>query len=199
MARVKTFINGGDLFPADLNGIQDAYEAQRAQLAGAYRAVQVVTGVYASSQGSPPGGGVGLFPDKGPGVYIVSHNLGQSVQGTALLNIDPAAWAVTGLTPKLRIAARVANNATLPGVTFNVGLYPVTYGSGAAFISVIAGTVVAGSQTGPITPVASSSAAATGADFAVPAAGMYTLGVQTGAYATNSAGVVTARLELHHV
>jgi hypothetical protein len=98
----------------------------------------------------------------------------------AVFQFTAADYAITGRTTKLRLRATVLNNATAPGRTATVGLYPVTaVGGGTDAASVTLGTVVSGST------IAFSSASMTAnsrlqnvtADFDVPSDGLYVLGV----------------------
>lgn len=142
-----------------------------------------VAGTYWLGQGDPAGiSGTGtLYPPN-------------------LIYIDPADYpTVNGLATKLRVRAVLAANDVAPTGTFTFGLYPVTTPatSGAAGLRVwTLGTVVPGSTVAIATPAADSANNAVGADFAVPAAGLYVLGfVASGAVAASSHLHISAALQ----
>lgn len=117
-----------------------------------------------------------------------------------LLPFDPAAYAVSGLTLRLRVVASLATNATAPAMNFTYGLYPVTVAGGASAVVVTAGTVTSGSTVTRTTPSASTGYTDASSDFAAPSAGVYALGFAASAQmAGNSGAVASIRLEYHHV
>ena len=96
---------------------------------------------------------------------------------------------VNGVTTKLRISATISTNAAAPGCSFTFGLYPITRnGGGALTITWTIGTVISGSQVAQfVTPALNTLTNTKGTDFAIPAAGMYAIGVITsGTTAVNS-------------
>lgn len=110
--------------------------------------------------------------------------------------LDADDFTVTGKLPKLRVRASVSPNGTAPGITFTFGLYPVTFSGAADVLAATLGAVVTDSTAA----VASGGAAATSLDFAVPADGLYALGVvSSGALANNSAALLAASLDLRYV
>lgn len=130
------------------------------------------------------------------GTYMMPYGDPIAVSGTgtlypiATLNIVGADWpTINGITPKLRTRMTVETNAVAPTGNFTMGLYPLTSSGGAAGLKTYAtGTVVAGSTTPTVTaPAASSMQCVTGADFALPADGLYGLAVVTTATIATSA------------
>tara|TARA_R110000868_G_C10634160_1_gene743490 strand:- start:143 stop:502 length:360 start_codon:yes stop_codon:yes gene_type:complete len=90
---------------------------------------------------------------------------------------------VNGVTTKLRISATISTNNAAPGCSFTFGLYPLTRnGGGALTITWTIGTVISGSQPAQfVTPALNTITNTKGTDFAIPAAGMYAIGVITSA------------------
>lgn len=117
-----------------------------------------------------------------------------------LLDLDPADFVVSGVTPRLRVRASIVTNAIAPGRTFTCGLYPVSPGGGAASqVAVNLGAVVA-SSTVVLSPGASDLRRGASADFAVPAAGLYVLAFSiAGALTANSGADLAIALQHHHV
>lgn len=110
--------------------------------------------------------------------------------------LDPADYAIAGRTAKLRLRAWLATNATAPGITFTIGLYPIVLSAATQTF----GAVVPGSTVAFVSPGASNSGAvASSGDFAFPAAGFYALGVVlSGVAASGSVERVRADLQMHH-
>jgi hypothetical protein len=95
-----------------------------------------------------------------------------------LLYLDDADYAITGRSLRLRVRGRAYVNGTGPGVTFTLGLFPVSSVGGAAGEnSVTLGTVVSGSTVAFASPGANSSNQGNSGDFVFPADGHYALGV----------------------
>lgn len=97
-----------------------------------------------------------------------------------MVPIVAAALAVAGKSTRLRMSIALACNATAIGgaATAKFGLYPISSVSGgAAAVIPVAGTVVSGSQVTVDTAWSQGSAAAAGADFALPADGGYGIGL----------------------
>ncbi len=122
-------------------------------------------------------------------------------QAPAVIYIDAADFpSVNGLTPKLRIRGIVSVNNTTPTGDFSFALYPLTMpgsGGGAAVKSYTIGTVVSGSTTGTITPVANTSYHPTGSDFSLPANGLYAICLTTtSTIATSSYAHIAADLQI---
>jgi hypothetical protein len=103
--------------PIPGNGLQDEMFVRRRLLAGG--------NVYASTFNSP----------------LIAADGSQPAQ--ALHYYDPADFAIAGKTPKMRVEMLLFTNAVVPGVTFEVGYYPLsglsgsgpTFTLGAAFIT----------------------------------------------------------------
>jgi hypothetical protein len=90
---------------------------------------------------------------------------------------------VGGVTTKLRIRGQVFVNDVAPTGNFTFGLYPITRPatSGGAGLNIYTlGTVIAGSDGATVAdPAADSANNLVGADFALPADGLYVIGVVT--------------------
>jgi hypothetical protein len=151
---------------------------------GSHIAAQVA-GTYMVPMGNPlvvSGGGV-LYP-------------------LASINIVGADWpTVANLTTKLRVRMTVHTNAAAPVCNFTMGLYPLTTGGGLAGLKIFTvGALVTGSGSGTVTaPALSTSTVATGADFALPADGLYGLAVVTSAaIATSSLVQINGILQMRN-
>lgn len=132
--------------------------------------------------------GVGTTNVSAPSAVTAAHSV------PWFLYLDDADFTVTGKTIKLRIRGFVTVGATPPAVTYTFGLYPLTVSTS----TIALGTVVSGSTATVTTPGASSIATADGADFDIPADGVYGLGVTVSG--TPSSGCnVQAALSQHAV
>lgn len=99
-----------------------------------------------------------------------------------LLHWVAADHAVTTKTLKMRMRAHCLVNSIAPGVTFKVGLYPVSLSGGLGGRSNITlGAVVAGSQVTFAAPGASSINPGVSGDFTIPADGLYVVGLNLSA------------------
>lgn len=115
------------------------------------------------------------------------------------VGITNADFAVSGLTPKMRLSVAMAVNSTAPGINFIFGLYPITSG-GAGGWEFAEGTVVSGSTVTKNTPTADTISTTQGSDFSLPSNGAYAIGVQVSG--TQAAGCLihgNTRLEVHWV
>lgn len=111
--------------------------------------------------------------------------------------LDPADYAISGLTTYINVDASLYCNATAPGTqTFTVGLYPISAVAGAAnTITVTAGAVTTGTTCAFVNPTNSTRNHVNSTDVAFPAAGYYALGcVNSATTAANSQTMVNARL-----
>lgn len=111
--------------------------------------------------------------------------------------------AINGLTTKLRIRAQLFVNDVAPTGDFTFGLYPITRPgtSGGAGLNIYTlGTVVSGSNGATVSaPAADSANDLVGSDFAMPADGLYVLGVVTTAtVATSSHLHLNAQLQMRN-
>ncbi|NOS70041.1 MAG: hypothetical protein HOP33_08930 [Verrucomicrobia bacterium] len=110
---------------------------------------------------------------------------------------------INGVAAKLRIRAILEVNDVAPTGNFTFGLYPVTRPStsGGAGLDIYAmGTVVTGSNGATFTvPAADSQGTAVSADFALPADGVYVIGIVTTATVAASSHLhVSAMLQYHN-
>jgi hypothetical protein len=122
----------------------------------------------------------------------------------SIIAIAAADYPAIGTLPTLlRIRGQVACNDVAPNSNFTFGLYPLNRpatsgGAGLCIYSV--GTVVSGSNGATVsTPAADSHSNLVGADFALPADGLYVIGVVTTATIATSAHVhLNAQLQLRN-
>lgn len=116
------------------------------------------------------------------------------------LYFDDADFSVGSLTQKLRVRAQIACNATAPGMTFTVGLYPLTVAGGASTLTFTLGTVVSGSTVAFASPSASTISQANSGDLTIPSDGAYAFGVVTsGTTAAGSGSLLSAQLQTRNV
>jgi hypothetical protein len=114
---------------------------------------------------------------------------------TAPFWFDPADYAISGRTVKLRLTWTIVNGANAPATTFTTGLSgPLTWSGG------LAGnfnTYIAGTGTTFTTPAAGTSTTTVLSDITAPAAGLYALGFTTSVAASASAAtVIRAMIQL---
>lgn len=139
-------------------------------------------------------------------LFVPEGSLAELAAGTnhspvSVVYLDPADFAVAGMTTKYRLRASVLSNATGAGVNLTFGLYPITACAGAAnAVTMTAGTVQAGSTVLFTTPAASTPVQGNSGDFTAPAAGWYAIGVViSGTTAAGSVEDVTACLQARNV
>jgi hypothetical protein len=121
--------------------------------------------------------------------------------------IDDADYpAVSGKTRKLRISAQLYTNDTAPGMTFTVGLYPLTRpasSGGDGFVIFTVGTVTASSTAVFTTPTADLASNVSSSEFAFPADGHYAIGVSltggTGLIVAAAEALLTTKLQVVYV
>jgi len=116
---------------------------------------------------------------------------------------DPSDWLTNSRTTKLRLRVQCVTNAVAPGVTFTVGLYPISaYGgaSGAAPTITTLGTVVSGSTVAFASPGATTNTVSNSGDFNAPAFGAYAMGVAcSGTQAVNSQVLLSVQMQMRQV
>lgn len=148
-----------------------------------------------------------MLGDLAAATYIFSAT-GGAVSGTTDIDqhvtpyfyFDDADYTVTSTTPKLRVRAQIATNATQPTITFTVGLYPVTTAGSADTLVFTLGTVVSGSTVAFASPTASTVSQSNSGDFTVPADGAYMFGVVTsGTLTNNNSSKLAAQLQIRSV
>jgi hypothetical protein len=143
------------------------------------------------------------------GTYGLGQGDPTAVSGTGtlyplnLIWLDPLDYpTIGGLTAKLRVLAHLFANDVAPTGNYTFGLYPVTRpatSGGAGLCIYTLGTVVVGSTALFTTPAADSANHLASADFAVPTAGFYVIGVvTTGTVATSAHVHLSAALQLHY-
>lgn len=143
------------------------------------------------------------------GTYGFAQGQPLAISGTGtlyaldVLYIDPADYPSVGaLAAKLRIRCTVACNDVAPTGNYVIGLHPVTRPavSGTAGVDIYTlGAAVAGSTVTATAPAADSHSNLVGADFALPAAGFYVVGmVSSATVAVNAHMHFSALLQLHH-
>lgn len=144
------------------------------------------------------------------GTYGMGYADPLAISGTgtlyalAVIAINSADYpTINGITTKLRIRGQIACNDVAPTGNFTFGLYPITRPatSGGAGLNIYTlGTVVSGSNGATVSaPAADSHSNLVGADFALPANGLYVIGVVTTATVATSAHMhFTAQLQLRN-
>lgn len=144
------------------------------------------------------------------GTYALANGNPLAISGTGtlypigLIHIVAADYpTVNGLAAKLRIRMQLQCNDVAPTGNYTAGLFPVTRpatSGGAGLAIYTLGTVVSGSNGATIpTPAADSSNLLVGADFALPADGLYCIGiVTTGTVATSAHIHIAAQLQMHN-
>jgi len=145
------------------------------------------------------------------GTYFLTHGAAIGITGTGtlyppvLIHIVGADYpTINGVAPKLRIRVVLAVNDVAPTGNFTFGLYPVTRPatSGGAGLDIYTmGTVVSGSNGATFTaPAVDTLGTAVSADFALPADGVYVLGVVTTATVAASSHLhMSAMLQYHNL
>lgn len=126
---------------------------------------------------------------------------GSAFSGPALIYLDPADYEVAGKTAQLSIRATVSTNYVKPLMNFQFGLYPlvIVNEEAANNIRLKLEAIVAGTEVTINTPALKSTTAALSADFAVPAKGLYCLGLNLSAtMTTNAAAMCSGQLRLRH-
>lgn len=143
------------------------------------------------------------------GTYGLAQSQPAAISGTGTLYslnfiyIDSADYPTVGaLAAKLRVRALLSVNDVAPTGNFTLGLHPVTRPatSGGAGLNIYTiGAAVAGSTVTQNTPAADSHNNLVGADFALPANGIYVLGmVTTATVATSSHVHLSAALQMRY-
>jgi hypothetical protein len=192
VAKLKTFVNGGDVLPSDLNNMQEDFE-------GAYAFKKHL--LAQSTRLDAPGAGTFLLGAGSTGAGV-EHT--SATAGLAAFYLNPADYeesAVNKRTVKLNIQGTLITNATAPGITFTIGLYPVSAPAGAeAVVSVTLGSVVAGSTVAFATPAKETASEANSGLFACPSAGFYAIGVVASGSATAKASAaIRANLQMAQI
>lgn len=116
--------------------------------------------------------------------------------------LDPADYAVSGLTTKYRVRASLLTNANAAvAVTLTVGLYAITaVAGGADAITMTPDTVVSGSTVAFATQAQSTRGQNNSGDFTAPAAGWYALAaVNSGTVGANAQATLAAALQVRNV
>ncbi len=192
MAKLKTFTNGGSLLPADLNNMEEDYE-------GAYGYKKHL--LSQSTRLDAPGAGTFLLGAGTTGVGVASSG---ATAGLAAFYLNPADYeesAVNKRTVKLNMQATAIANAVAPGITFTVGLYPVSASAGAeAVVSLTLGSVISGSTAAFTTPAKETLSEVASGLFVCPSAGFFAMAVVASGSATaKSSTVIRASLQLSQI
>lgn len=113
---------------------------------------------------------------------------GVASNGPFVFYIDPADYAVTGLTTRYRLRVSTTTNGTAPVASFTYGLNPVTATSGTSTLAVVASTATASSTVTRTLPASGSRFTDTSSDFTA-AAGGYVFSVSSSATTNGFSGV----------
>lgn len=178
----KTFVNGGNLLPGDLNKIQEDYEGSYLT----WKHIQSGALLEANPTGSTK--------------YVIGGGA-TTETGVGAFYINPADWeqsAVNLRTVKMRLSCSCLINGTAPGTTITVGLYPVSASTGSASeVKATLGTVVAESTAVFTTPAHETLNHVASNEFLCPAEGFYAMAYSLAASATsNCTLVVRATLQM---
>jgi hypothetical protein len=187
-ADVKTFLTGANLDATNI----------AASVFAPYQVVKSETGVMADN----------LTTTSGTYYLTIGTSNGHLISGTTTSTASPGIvpltandFAITGLSPRLRLTVATATNATAPASNFTYGLYSITStaNSGGNFVTTV-GSAVTGSTVTRSAPAASSLFRDSSGDFAFPTTGPYLFGVALSAgIATNSIVNITYSLQVHWV
>lgn len=189
MARIKTFVNGGNLLPADLDAVEDDYEVAFSTYKHLRESVMRL---------DAPTAGTYIFLSGYTGAGVVPGSASGSL---GVVSIDPARYfsiaPTSSVNPRsvyynLALSA-ITNNTAVGTVTLTSGLYAVTgtAGTGAAQAGVaLNGTPISGSTCVISNPAASTPVPAVNSgDFAAPAAGQFAFAVVVSASAAASSSI----------
>lgn len=171
MSRVKTFVNGGDIFPADLNDMQDDYEHAFTAWAPLAIADFVITG------------GVGAATIEG------------ETRAFKPVTLAPADLSVGPRAAKLRVVLDGFFNNVAPAADFTLSLYALTAFTGTTPTtwSTSLGTLRASAVL--TAPAAATGTRATSATITMPS-GLHVMVLSaSGAWAANTKGIVRAELQ----
>lgn len=142
----------------------------------------------------------------GAGTYVLLEGVAPvlataATAGLSVFHVDPADYAAGSRVTTGKVKLTLLTNAAAPGITFTAGLYPVTASAGGNGVnSITLGAVVTSSTAAIATPALSTLSNAVSADFTVPAAGYYALGVVTsGSTAANSTVALHASYRVKQV
>jgi hypothetical protein len=185
---LKIFLNGGLIDATNL-----ATSAKPITLMTPYRTI-----FDGSSTAAVGGLGIVVFLPTSNGSLTWPSNAGGALQS---YYINPADYAVSGLTARFRLVSHVANGSVVPASNFTFGLYPVNAPTGSAgtFVFTV-GTVVSGSTTLLNNPAANSNNPVVSADFALGSAGLYVPGMANSASpAANTSFAWNFMLQVHWV
>jgi hypothetical protein len=192
MGKLKTFVNGGNILPGDLNNMEEDYE-------GAYGYKKHL--LSQSTRLDAPGAGTFLL---GAGTTGVGVEHTSATAGLAAFYLNPADYeesTVNKRTVKLNVQAAAITNAVAPGITFTVGLYPVSASAGAeTVVSLTLGSVISGSTVAFTTPAKETLSEAGSGLFVCPSAGFFALAaVVSGGAAAKSSTAIRASLQMSQI
>lgn len=190
----ENFVAVRDHMNGNLDTTNFATSAKPVTLLGPYHLVAQSGGLYNDSLSAS-----GIYVLQTVNALPVAN--GGSMFGPAAFRFDPADYAVSGLTPKLRLRALVMTNSIDPGANFTPSLRSITASGGGADIHTLTlnATHVTGSDFS-INPGASDSLDGTSADFTLPAADDYAFSLFLNVGITaNSMGAFWMGLYVHWV
>jgi hypothetical protein len=186
----RAFENIAQLFPL---GIANVATTTSATLLGSYGTIHdVSTWVGAGTV-------VGTYYDTKAGLVGVGTAIASAHR---TIYLDPADFAVSPLTAKLRVRLQLLTNGTAPTSTFSAALFPITAtGGGAGLTQITTLGAAVGTTSTIVAPGINSGFEAHGSDISVPSAGHYLLGliVATATTAANTGLNVVMTLQTRHV
>lgn len=183
---ITTFLNG------NIDATNLATSAKPVTLLTPYRMI------YEATFGVPTGIQDNFLPTTGSAVRAGQASPTSASPGIFYFN--PADYAVTGLSTKLRIYVIQYTFATAPNITYTFGLYPLSSVSGgSASLVYNVGTVITGSTVARAASATNTTYIDVTSDFDPPSTGTYVMGCVTSSAAAGAIYGATARLEYHHV
>lgn len=164
---------------------------------GVYRLLCQETVLFTDSQSSS-----GTYGNTLSGSTLKVDGSTTTASALRLFYFDDADYAISGKTQKLRVRAQCLTNATTPtGLTYTVGLYPISAIAGGADVLVYtAGTVTTGSTIAFSSLTASTKTQNVTSTFTIPSDGYYVLLVASSGATTADARVaISSQLQYTYV
>lgn len=136
------------------------------------------------------------------GTYAMSENRPSTITvgstgAQGIYYFDPGDYTVTSRSTVLRLRVTMSQGNVAPGITFTVGMYPV---SGTNSGSAVLGAVIGGSTVAMLATATNTLSVGSSTEFAAPAAGYYiTAFVSSGVSAASSSAQLRAEMQMRQV
>lgn len=187
------FNDVGTLVNGNLDTGNMATSMKAATLLGRYETISETSPVVVG----PAFAVAGLYYTKPDGIQADGS---ASSGAAALIPVNPADYAVSGLTTQYRVQAMLVSNAVALGVNLTYGLYPIASALGSGALTLTLAAAVVGSTVTRNAPSASVQSFDASGDFALSSSAPYLLGVTfSGTPAANSRATLVMRLQAHNV